>query len=490
MFLEFYNLKEQPFGVTPDPRYLYLSPTHREALASLFYGVETARGFLSLIARPGMGKTTLLTALQERLTGKADFLFVSQTQCHSRELLRWVLHRLGESESQDLLEMQDKMTQFLARKALAGRRFVLVIDEAQNLDDSVLETVRLLSNCETPSAKLLQILLAGQPQLATKLANPGLEQFRQRIGISSHMSPLSAEETARYIAFRLQVAGSHGESLFSTGALEEIATLSQGIPRNINNLAFGALSLGYATGHKKIGFDLVKEAASDLGMEPPTDPLLAPAKRATLPPVIESTPVLFPPEKEASPIKSFRRQIVALSAAAILLILAGLTISPLRWVRLVAIGRTTLTHLEAEYAKLSQSRLGPLAATHDSVEEPDPAAGTLSAFDSTARPVTPQSDAFKSEVQAPAIEESPVGDIHRASSVSDGSTRSIIIQRGDTLQIICKKYFGSKDSNTVRKLLSLNPSITNPNHVEVGQRIRLPLVPAFREKQLVAKEIK
>jgi general secretion pathway protein A len=269
MFLDFYRLREQPFGVTSDPRYLYLSRTHREALASLYYGVDAGRGFMALIAKPGMGKTTLLFHLMERLRKSASTAFLFQTQCNSREFLRYLLADMGiDSHGHDLVQMHEELNAALIRLKHAERRFVLVIDEAQNLDDSVLETVRLLSDFETPGSKLMQIIIVGQPQLAAKLARPSLVQLRQRIAILSRLEPFSPAETDRYIDHRLLVAGYDGGLLFTSDARAIIAARSRGIPRNINNLCFNALSLGYALGRKKIDGEIVLEAVRDLDVEP------------------------------------------------------------------------------------------------------------------------------------------------------------------------------------------------------------------------------
>jgi general secretion pathway protein A len=268
MFLDYYHLREQPFGVTPDPRFLYLSQTHREALASLYYGVEAGRGFLALIAEPGMGKTTLLFQLMERVRKSACFGFLFQTQCDSREFLRYLLADMGiDSQGHDLVEMHEQLNAALMRLKRAGMRFVLVIDEAQNLDDSVLETVRLLSDFETPTSKLMQIILSGQPQLALKLARPALAQLRQRIAILSRLEPFSPAETEQYIGYRLGVAGYDGGPLFTSEATAIIAARSGGIPRNINNLCFNALSLGCALGRKKVDGEIVLEAVRDLDVE-------------------------------------------------------------------------------------------------------------------------------------------------------------------------------------------------------------------------------
>jgi len=265
MFLEFYGFREQPFGVTPDPRFLYLSPAHREALASLYYGIESGRGFLALIAKPGMGKTTLLFHLLEKFRHNARTAFLFQTQCSSREFMRFLLAELGvESHDQDFVRMHEEFNKMLLQEARAGRRFIIVVDEAQNLDASVLETVRLLSDFETPRAKLLQIILAGQPELADKLASRHMAQLRQRVSLLNRLSPLSIEETRKYIDHRLRVAGYAGAPLFTPDALVAVARFTEGIPRNINNFCFNVLSLSCALRQKVADLALVEEVINDL----------------------------------------------------------------------------------------------------------------------------------------------------------------------------------------------------------------------------------
>ena len=265
MYLKFFGFREQPFGVTPDPRFLYLSPSHREAMASLDYGIEANRGFLGLIARPGMGKTTLLFHLLERFRTTARTAFLFQTQCTSREFMRFLLAELGyEGDTQDFVKMHEEFNKRLLHEARAGRRFIVVIDEAQNLKPAVLETVRLLSDFETPRAKLLQIILAGQPELADKLATNGLAQLRQRISMLNRLEPLPPIEVRKYVDHRLNVAGYRGESLFTPDALAEICEFTEGIPRNINNFCFNALSLACALQQKVVDAAVVQEVISDL----------------------------------------------------------------------------------------------------------------------------------------------------------------------------------------------------------------------------------
>ena len=265
MFLKYYGLSEQPFGVTPDPRFLYLSAAHREALASLYYGIEANRGFLGLIAQPGMGKTTLLFHLLEKFRTTAHTAFIFQTQCNSREFLRFLLAELGyEGDSQDFVRLHEEFNRRLLQEARAGRRMIVVIDEAQNLSSEVLETVRLLSDFETPRAKLMHIILSGQPQLADKLASPKLAQLRQRVSILHGLEPLPLWEIKNYIEHRLKVAGYTGDPLFTPEAYEEIGRFTDGIPRNVNNFCFNALSLAYALQKKVIDLEIVNEVKSDL----------------------------------------------------------------------------------------------------------------------------------------------------------------------------------------------------------------------------------
>jgi general secretion pathway protein A len=269
MVLDFYNLKEEPFGVTPDPRYLYFSAVHREALATLSCGIRSRRGAMSLIAKPGMGKTTILFQLLSQLEGSARTVFLFQTLCSSKDLLRSLLHDLGVVDDHgDVVRMQEQLNHVLLAEARQGRTLVVVIDEAQNLEDSALELVRMLSNFETSSYKLMQVILAGQPQLREKLASPQLLQLRQRMSIFARLQPFSIEETYLYMRHRLGVAGYDFKiQLFTPRAEALIAQYSEGIPRNINNICFNALSLGCVLKQKTIREEVVREALADLDLE-------------------------------------------------------------------------------------------------------------------------------------------------------------------------------------------------------------------------------
>ena len=266
--LHYYGFQENPFGVTPDPHYLFGSGTHREALAALVCGIECGLGFQALIAKPGMGKTTLLFHLLDRFKSTALTAFLFQTQCTGRELLQYLLSELGGTSQQpSFMELYEQLNEVLARAATLGKRVIVVVDEAQNLDDSVLETLRLVSNFETENSKLIQIIIAGQPQLARKLASAGQEQLRQRLSTIARIEALSLQETISYVNHRLKRAGYTGQNLFTPDALETIWEQSDGIPRRINTLCFNAIMLAFADERKDIDRGVVEEILGDLSLE-------------------------------------------------------------------------------------------------------------------------------------------------------------------------------------------------------------------------------
>ncbi len=279
MFLRHFNLREQPFGVTPNPRFLYSSATHREALAALVYGLDSGLGFVTLTANPGMGKTTLLFEVLRRLNETAKTVFLFQTISTPADLFRALLIDLGvENPRGTLVDHQTELNQILVKHSASSRRLVIVIDEAQNLNDQVLEAVRMLSNFETGHRKLMHIVLSGQLQLAERLAGADLLQLRQRISIFAHLKPLTAAETAEYIQHRLKTAGWDGaEAMFTTAAMAMIAERSQGIPRNINNLCFNALTIACAMQRTAVDQDMVREVVADLDIAS----VLAPASTPT-----------------------------------------------------------------------------------------------------------------------------------------------------------------------------------------------------------------
>ena len=268
LFHELLGIVENPFGGTPDPRYLYDSPTHSEAKSSLIVGLECGVGFQALIAPSGMGKTTILFDLLDQFAHEARTAFLFQPRGDCRDFLRYLMSELGEAPLSDLSAIQERLNELLLQEHAAGRRTIIVVDEAQSLQADVLETLRLLSNFETPSQKLLQIVLAGQPQLAKHLAEPQLRQLQQRISILKTLAPLDFRQTESYIEHRLSIAGYHGSPLFTSVALRLVWETSHGVPREINTVCLNALLLLSALHEKQIDEGILREVMADLDAAP------------------------------------------------------------------------------------------------------------------------------------------------------------------------------------------------------------------------------
>jgi general secretion pathway protein A len=279
MYEAFYGLKENPFGTTPDPRYLYKSKAHREALAYLAQGVFLKKGFLALTGEVGVGKTTVVRAFVQTFHPCLDVSFVLNTKVDFREMMYMLLSDFGvDIKSESKVAMLAQLNEFLIGRYAENRNPVIVIDEAQNLTAEVLEELRMLSNLETNQQKLIQIVLVGQPELWDLLQREDLRQLRQRIPGVCQMKLLSRDEVYRYIGYRLAVAGlNNGQLVFAEAALDGVFDLSNGIPRLINMLCDRVLLRGYLLRARAIEPDLVAEAARELGL---VDSTPAPSRRA------------------------------------------------------------------------------------------------------------------------------------------------------------------------------------------------------------------
>ncbi len=267
MYTSFFGLNEKPFAITPDPRYLFMSARHGEALAHLVYGVTESGGFIQLTGEVGTGKTMLVrTLLLNRMPANADVAVVLNPQLSAREFLVSICEELGVAvpeERGSIKALIDTLNSHLLNAHANGRRTILVVDEAQNLAPEVLEEVRLLTNLETAKQKLLQIILIGQEELRDLLARTDLRQLAQRITGRYHLEPLSRDETADYIEHRLKVAGALGE-VFDAGAKREVFRHSQGVPRLINVICDRALLGAYSGGNRRVNRRMIRRAAAEI----------------------------------------------------------------------------------------------------------------------------------------------------------------------------------------------------------------------------------
>jgi len=267
MYLPFFGLAEKPFSITPDPRYLFLSGRHAEALAHLVYGIDEAGGFIQLTGEVGTGKTTIIRSLLARQPDKAEIALIFNPRMAAAEFMLTLCEELGilvpDTAETSVKELIDILNRYLLKAHAEGRRVVLVVDEAQTLAPELLEQVRLLTNLETETQKLLQIILIGQPELRDMLARNDLRQLAQRITGRYHLDPLSRDEAVAYIKHRLRVAGATTD-LFSNGALRELFRVSGGVPRLLNIIADRALLGAYSEDRHLVNAALVRRAAGEV----------------------------------------------------------------------------------------------------------------------------------------------------------------------------------------------------------------------------------
>jgi general secretion pathway protein A len=302
MYKEYFGFREKPFNITPDPRFFYANSSYEEAYANLFYGIRERKGFIVLTGEVGTGKTTLLRKLMDNLERTARFVLFYNTTLSFEELLDFSFMELGlEAPQGGRLQKIQVLNQFLISELAHGGLVALLIDEAQNLSDEVLENLRLLSNLETAREKLLQIVLVGQPELDTKLSQPHLRQLKQRITTRCHLARLRDSEIGAFIAHRLRTAGYEGPDLFSPEALQRLIVHCQGIPRLVNVICDSVLLLAYGSSQKIITPAMIDEVARDLQLQ--TQVLRRPVIIDSNPDTTFNSKTFYSPEKAQSAAK-------------------------------------------------------------------------------------------------------------------------------------------------------------------------------------------
>ena len=332
MYNSFFGFRESPFSVTPDPRFFYANNVYREAFVTLRYGIDAKKGFIVITGEVGTGKTTLLRKLLQALEDTVHSVFVFNTWLTFSELLELTLHDLGLSANgQSKLAMIQQLNDYLIERLKMGHTVAILIDESQNLSDEVLENLRLLSNLETDQEKLIQIVLMGQPELQTKLAQPRLRQLKQRIALQCRLYPLKDTEVAPYIDSRLHAIGYAGPNLFRPEAIERIGFYSKGIPRLMNIICDNALLNAFAVSQRSVSAEMVEEVARDLELR--QEPCGAEAADPPVPLAAESeqTVSMLPVPNEVFrhvPIARTRAYIPALFAMFVLIAIAAAVNSP------------------------------------------------------------------------------------------------------------------------------------------------------------------
>jgi general secretion pathway protein A len=301
MYESFYGLRERPFDLTPNPKYLVMTESHREALLNLEYGIASGKGITLLIGEAGSGKTTMIRAAIERLPGRVHCVNLHNPTLSRSEFNEMLARHFGLSAeaSQSKAAMLTELEELLRARAAVGERTVLIVDEAQSLPLDLLEEIRLLANIETNELKLLTVIIAGQPELAQRLNDRSLRQFKQRVALRCELRPLTSQETAAYIVGRIRAAQGVAAEVFTRQAVALMHERSGGIPRTISVIADNALLGGYAVGQRPVGVDLVAEICKDFDIGGPAGTAAAkvlPGARVQVPVKPASAPAPAPSE--------------------------------------------------------------------------------------------------------------------------------------------------------------------------------------------------
>jgi len=482
MYSSFFGFSEKPFEVTPDPKYLYSSPSHQETLASLVYGIKERRGFICLTGEVGTGKTMLIHAALDRLDENTKVAYIANTALTFEQLLLVTLEELGILEPGSTISKIEGirlLNEFTVSQLSKGGNVVLMIDEAHNLDADCMENLRLLSNLETRKHKLIQIVLSGQPELDTKLDRPDLRQLAQRISVRRLINSLTEEETYAYMKHRLDVAGYRGPELFKNEARKMVYEYSRGIPRKINILCDNALLIGFALEKREIDGDFVAEAARDLKWEP--------ALKAVEP--VSSTAAAQTPQP------AHKRLSPRIALAGSVALAAGLVVGA--W---IAFGRSgsglseTLPSLSEPnvQAGLNTGRQnggqpgpGPPSFHTDKADLPQQVgleslanlgsvtSSSLDEKERTGQELEEQKVAVQTGTASEPKATLPVKTavMEKAESASE---KTVVAERNDSLSEIIRRAYGRYTDRLLAKVLKENPEIQRPHFILVGQKIRLP----------------
>jgi len=463
MYESFFGFKVKPFNITPDPTFLYLSDKHKEALAQLICGVKERRGFVVLSGEVGTGKTTLVRALLEEVDEDCEVAYIFNPKLSVTSFFRFVCQDFGlQAKGRSKVDYLTKLHDFLIETHNAGKTATLIIDEAQNLDDSLFEEVRMLTNLETSTQKLLQVFLVGQPELNDLLEQNELRQLKQRISSRSHLAPLDEKETKEYIHTRMRIAGAKNPDRFSDDAIRKIYKYSLGVPRLINNICDNSLLVGYAMEKPVIDAQIVQESAADLKLDqvPAGDRTKGQNLGYILIDRISSAPLV--------------------------------TILVLILIVLVAGGVGYFLVSGHPLSKPFQGIRSFLQSGQE-IEGVDPVPAREEAVDEKGEGIRPSLQ-METEQQGESLLPRPEPMREREPDRAEELTRAEIsfknqggvgtteiriatAREGDTLGTIILREFGRVNEQLLMAIQELNPEIEDLDRIVVGQKIRLPLVP-------------
>ena len=484
MYEEFFDFLARPFELTPDPEFLYLSSDLKEVLATLEYGIIQRRGFILLVGKPGTGKTTMLNSLMEKAKGNANFAYLSNPAIGFDDLLHTLMVKLGIATVDEELsktKAMHRLNAFVMEEFEKEKNTVIIVDEAQYLDAKTLEGLRLLSNLETPKDKLIQIIISGQPELATTLGQKKLLQLAQRIGLRCQTKPLSEKETHEYIEHRLKVAGYKGAQLFANKATKKIWAYSEGVPRTINIVCDNALLTAYSKDTKRIDTSIVQEVLKDLNnvrlndLEPQKEQIKEPSESqhrqfSERTGGIQDDPTRVSTEKNdlRGERKEKRFSLAWTAAIAAVAIIINVVIFYVLTGNLKDFQNELSLKLESLKDKIQYQSESKNAQSDEAPRAMLQGSGTNdknkidSKEDSSPAKTIPQPALDKTQSES------------RVDGVKPGNEDSVVVQKGETLEDIMTRVYRKKDMKILDAILKINPGIRNPNLIYENQVIRLP----------------
>jgi general secretion pathway protein A len=417
MYLKYYGLKKQPFHITPDPEFLYLSSSHKEAMSAIVYGIAQKKGFVAIIGAVGVGKTTILRSYLETADKKyLKLIYVFNPQLTFKELIKTIYQELDlESGRNGVLDMVNELNHILIDEYKQGNTVVLIIDEVQNMPVDTLESLRMLSNLETSKDKLIQIVLVGQPEFKATLDLDRLRQLKQRLVIRSMIHALTKTESLEYLKFRLKLAGGDPDSVFSTPALKKIINKAHGIPRTLNILSDNALITGFGYQQKPVTAKIVREIIRDL----------------------DGTQRSF----------FTRRWVTAALILSLLVFVVGFS-----WSYRTSLFQKTGTAVSPDQSETVQPKL-PEVNTQQT--QPEVNTGQI-------LPEKP----FQATIRQ------PLAVLKQGTSLMEKT-----VVRGDTLTKLANEVYGKSDSEVLGLIRNKNPQIADPNFIHVGNTIIFPDLP-------------